>query len=61
MEACVKYKGLWFDKPKKRWRVRLYNRKQIMYLKYFSVYELALRDYLEARAAHNVTRLKSVS
>lgn len=42
--------GIWYDRPKDRWRVRLYYRGKVCYCVYCCSFELALSAYHAGKA-----------
>lgn len=44
-------RGVWYDAPRKRFRVRLYRGTAVVYLNYHKTAEGALEDYERARAS----------
>lgn len=42
-------RGIWYEAPRKRWRVRLYQNKQAFLIGYFTSYKAAHEAWLHAR------------
>lgn len=42
-------RGIWYEPDRKRWRVRIYVRSRVVYLRYYDTLEEALKGYEEAR------------